>query len=242
MTGTWDYVDLSFADDAESENSTVIATYADKQANVTLNRSILADGTWYTLCLPFDMSAEKVNEVFGESTIAELASAEDHGSLISLNFGFVNEMQAGKAYLIKPGHNFEAGTVIPNVQIKNVDPIVSVAKDGETDLMHFQGTYNKTTLRDSNIRFVAADDYLYSPNSTKGTVMGAFRCYFTIPTGSPASAPGKRARIVMGEQTATGVQNVQSHQVSYTKMLRDGQLLIIREGHMYNAQGMIVSE
>ena len=242
MTGTWDYVGLSFADDAESENSTVIATYADKQANVTLNRKILADGTWYTLCLPFDMSAERVEEVFGESTIAELASAEDHGSLISLNFDYVHAIEAGKAYLIKPGHNFEAGTVIPNVQIKNVDPIVSVAKDGETDLMHFQGTYNQITLRDSNIRFVAADNYLYSPNSASGTPMGAFRCYFTIPTGSPASAPGKRARIVMGEQTATGVQNVQSNQVSYTKMLRDGQLLIIREGRMYNAQGMIVSE
>lgn len=242
MTGTWDYVGLSFADDAESENSTVIATYADIQANVTLNRDILADGTWYTLCLPFDMSAEKVNEVFGASTIAELTSAEDRGSLIHLNFDYVHAIEAGKAYLIKPGNNLTAGTVIPNVQIKNVDPIVSVAKDGETDLMHFQGTYNKTTLMGANIRFVADDNYLYSPNSAIGTEMGAFRCYFTIPTGSPASAPGKRARIVMGEQTATGVQNVQSHQVSYTKMLRDGQLLIIREGRMYNAQGMIVSE
>lgn len=242
MTGTWDYVGLSFADNAENENSTIIATYADKQANVTLNRNILADGTWYTLCLPFDMSAEKVNEVFGASTIAELTSAEDRGSLIHLNFDYVHAIEAGKAYLIKTGNDLTAGTVIPNVQIKNVAPIVSVAKDGETDLMHFQGTYNQITLRNSNIRFVADDDYLYSPNSANGTVMGAFRCYFTIPTGSPASAPGKRARIVMGEQTATGVQNVQSHQVSYTKMLRDGQLLIIREGRMYNAQGMIVSE
>lgn len=232
--------ELSFADDA-TDNTDVIGINADKWANVTLNRNILADGTWYTLCLPFDMSAEKVNEVFGASTIAELASAEDHGSLISLKFDYVHAIEAGKAYLIKPGHNFVAGTVIQNVQIKNVAPIVSVAKEGETDLMHFQGTYNKITLWDSNIRFVAADNYLYSPSAT-GTVMGAFRCYFTIPTGSPASAPGKRARIVMGEQTATGVQNVQSHQVSYTKMLRDGQLLIIREGRMYNAQGMIVSE
>ena len=241
MTGTWDYVGLSFADNAENENSTIIATYADKQANVTLNRNIRADGTWYTLCLPFDLSAERVEEVFGASTIAELASAEDHGSLISLKFDYVHAIEAGKAYLIKPGHNFEAGTVIPNVLIKHVAPIVSIAKDGETDLMHFQGTYNQITLSGSNIRFVADDNYLYSPNSA-GTLMGAFRCYFTIPTGSPASAPGKRARIVMGEQTATGVQNVQSHQVSYTKMLRDGQLLIIREGRMYNAQGMIVSE
>ena len=232
---------LSFGD-ASTTNTDLIAAHHDEYSNVTLNRSILADGTWYTLCLPFDMSAEKVNEVFGASTIAELTSAEDRGSLIHLNFDYVHAIEARKAYLIKPGHDFVAGTVIPNVQIKNEEPIVSVAKDGETDLMHFQGTYNKITLRDSNIRFVAADNYLYSPKSATGTVMGAFRCYFTIPTGSPASAPGKRARIVMGEQTATGVQNVQSNQVSYTKMLRDGQLLIIREGRMYNAQGMIVSE
>ena len=242
MTGTWDYVGLSFADDAENENSTIIATYADKQANVTLNRNILADGTWYTLCLPFDMSAEKVVEVFGESTIAELASAEDHGSLISLKFDYVHAIEAGKAYLIKAGNNLTAGTVIPNVQIKNVAPIVSVAKEGETDLMHFQGTYNQITLRGSNIRFVADDDYLYSPNSTDGTLMGAFRCYFTIPTGSPASAPGKRARIVMGEQTATGNLSPSLPSREGVKILRDGQLYMMYNGTMYNVQGAKVRE
>ena len=234
MTGTWSYVGLSFGDDA-ADNASVIAANNDRIANVTLNRTILTDDGWYTLCLPFDMSAAKVVEVFGSSTIAEMTGAEDRGSLIHLNFDYVNAIEAGKAYLFKPGQNFNAGTIIEGVTIKNVEPIVA-----GNQLMHFQGVYNATTLTDDNIRFVADDNYLYSP-AAGGTEMGAFRCYFTIPAGPQQNnVMGKRAKIVLGPQTATGLDQMVNGKCENVKMLRDGQLLIIRDGRTYNAQGIMV--
>lgn len=221
---------LSFDDDA-TDNSDFIAAHHNEVANVTLNRTIAADNTWYTLCLPFDMSTEKVTEVFGSSKIAELKNSENRGSLIHLNFDYVNAIEAGHAYLFKPGNDFAAGTIIEGVTIKNVTPIVS----GD-ELMHFQGTYDQTVLTADNIRFVADDDYLYSP-AEGGTTMGAFRCYFTIPAGSPASAPGMWARIVVGTQVETGMESVPASESYIQKVLRDGQLLIIRDGRTYNAQG-----
>jgi len=231
-------VEISFVDDSE-ENSDVIEANANKFANVTINRNILADDTWYTLCLPFDMSAEKVNEVFGASTIATLVSSEDRGSLIHLNFDYVNAMQAGKPYLIKPGRDFVSGTTISNVTIQNVDPSAEGYKAIATH-MHFQGTFDMIMLTGEDKRYVSANNELYSPNPSGGSKIGAFRCYFTIPDGSSASAPGKQARIVFGPQNATGIDLINDSSKSNGKLLINGVLYIIRDGNTYNAQGMLV--
>lgn len=238
MTGTWSYVGLSFGDDA-ADNASVIAANNDRIANVTINRNILADNTWYTLCLPFDMSAEKVNDVFGASTIATLISSEDRGSLIHLNFDYVNAIQAGKPYLIKPGTSFTSGSTISGVTIQNVNPSAEGYKAIATH-MHFQGTFDKIMLTGEDKRYVSANNELYSPNPNGGSKIGAFRCYFTIPDGSSASAPGKQARIVFGPQNATGIDLINDSSKSNGKLLINGVLYIIRDGNTYNAQGMLV--
>ena len=232
MTGTWGYVELAFADDAD-DNTSIISENNGRIANVTLNRTIEADNTWYTLCLPFDMSAEKVNEVFGASTIAELTGAEDRGTLIHLNFDYVDAIVAGKPYLFKAGETFNAGSSIEGVTIKNVTPI----ETGD-ELMKFIGTYDQIVLENQNQRFVADDDYLYSP-ADGGTTMGAFRCYFTIPGGSSAGAPGKRAKIVFGHQSPTGMDQI-TEQAAPAKFMFNGVLYIIRDGKTYNAQGQMI--
>lgn len=223
---------LSFADNAQ-DNSTLIAGHDDDLAIVTLNRTIEADGEWYTLCLPFDMSAAKVSELFGNCTIAEYVDAEDKGSLIHLNFDFVNSIEAGKPYLIKVGRTFTAGNKISDVVIKDVSPIVV-----NDPLMHFQGIYNATTLYGDKIRFLGDDNYLYSPYSG-GTPIGAFRCYFTIPTSSPA--PGRIARVFVGETVVTDIDLIDNNTPdNATKYLREGKLYIVRDGRTYNAQGILV--
>ena len=236
MTGTWGHVELAFGDDAENNTATISENH-NRVADVTINRNILADDTWYTLCLPFDMSAEKVSEVFGASTIATLESSEDRGSLIHLNFDYVNAIQAGKPYLIKPGTSFAAGTTISNVTIKNVDPSEAPQK-AIAEHMHFQGTFDKIMLQGEDKRYVAANNELYSPKPVEGSKIGAFRCYFTIPSGSPA--PGKQARIVFGPQNATGIDLINDSSKANGKLLINGVLYIIRDGNTYNAQGMLI--
>ncbi len=230
--------EISFGDDA-TDNTTTIADNANKFANVTINRNILADNTWYTLCLPFDMSAKKVSEVFGASTIATLVSSEDRGSLIHLNFNYVSAIEAGKPYLIKPGTSFVSGNTISNVQIKNVDPSAEGYK-AEATHMHFQGTFDKIMLTGEDKRYVSANNELYSPNPNVGSKIGAFRCFFTIPEGSSALAPGRVAKIVFGEQTATGIDQIGVDAKSNGKLLINGVLYIIRDGKTYNAQGILI--
>ena len=231
-------IEISFGDDA-TDNSTTITTNADKIANVIINRNILADDTWYTLCLPFGMDADKVSEVFGASTIATLVSSEERGSLIHLNFNYVDAIAAGKPYLIKPGTSFTSGSTISNVQIKNVDPSEAPQK-AVAEHMHFQGTFDKIMLTGEEKRYVSANNELYSPNPDGGSKIGAFRCYFTIPEGSSASAPGRVAKIVFGEQTATGIDQMGVDAKSNGKLLINGVLYIIRDGKTYNAQGILI--
>ena len=228
---------INFEDNGS--NSDLIEEYNDHEVIAVINRDILANNTWYTLCLPFDMSAEKVSEVFGASTIATLVSSEDRGSLIHLNFNYVDAIQAGKPYLIKPGTSFTAGTTISNVTIKNVDPSAEGYKAIATH-MHFQGTFDKIMLQGEDKRYVSANNELYSPKPDGGSKIGAFRCFFTIPDGSSASAPGKQARIVFGPQNATGIDLINDSSKTNGKLLINGVLYIIRDGNTYNAQGMLV--
>ena len=72
-----------------------------------------------------------------------------------------------------------------------------------------------------------------------GTTLGAHKAYliYDAPAG-PNSAP---ARFVFKhEQNTTDIENVQSDKVQCTKVIRDGQLIIIKDGKEYNAQGLII--
>ncbi len=222
----------------ETDNAEFIAANNNEGQDITIPRTFPLTTEWYTLCLPFDLSDELLVEAFGAGyTLATLATSEDHGSLISLNFDFVNSFEAGKAYLLRPGTAVTENPVFEGVVVKNVDP-ESVA--ATSTYMNFQGTFNTIVLDNENQRFVGPENYLYSP-AEGGTNMKAFRCFFTIPSQSPLNgAPAKPARIVFGKQTTTGMENVQGDNVQGTKVLMDGQLFIIREGRIYNAQGTLV--
>ena len=69
-----------------------------------------------------------------------------------------------------------------------------------------------------------------------GTTLGAHKAYMILPSGV---APAPRFLFQQEEQT-TDVENVQSDNMPCTKILRDGQLIIIKDGKEYNAQGFIV--
>ena len=60
--------------------------------------------------------------------------------------------------------------------------------------------------------------------------------------GMPAAAR-RSARIVFNEEVATDMEEVGSETtdvVRSEKIMRDGQLLIIRDGKTYNAQGALI--
>jgi hypothetical protein len=222
----------------ETDNAEFIAANDNEGQDVSIARTFPNTTEWYTLCLPFDLSDEQLTDVFGAGyTIAELVGAEDRGSLIHLNFDYAPAFTAGKAYLLRPGTPVTAAPTFEGVMVKNVDP---AALKSANQYMEFQGTFSTITLNQDNPRFVGPENYLYSP-AAAGTSMKSFRCYFTIPAGPQQNnVMGKRARIVFGPQTTTDFENVQGDNVQSTKVIRDGQLFIIRDNRTFNAQGQLV--
>ncbi len=69
----------------------------------------------------------------------------------------------------------------------------------------------------------------------RGTQIPAHKAYLNIPAA--AQAP-KRIRMVT--DTATDVENVQQSEISSQKVLRDGQVIIIRNGVEYNVAGQVI--
>lgn len=217
----------------EADNASKIAANANKTRDVLFTRTFPQTGEWYTLCLPFDMSEAQMTATFGAGyTLATMTGAEDRGSLIHLNFDYVRAMEAGKPYLLRPGTAVTVAPTISAVTIQDIEPI----QVGDA-IMKFEGTFNQITLNSANQRFVGPENYLYSP-ADGGTEMDAFRCFFTIPSGSPA--PGRMAKIFFAPEIATGVEHTQSNDVQNAKVLKNGQLFIIRDGRTYNAMGVLV--
>ena len=228
------YVTLN---DEATDNPTRISNNENVEVDVIFTRTFPLPEEWYTLCLPFDMNEAQLTASLGAGyTLATLTSSEDRGTILHLNFNYVRSLVAGIPYMFKPGAGVTERPIFEGVTIPSGIAPIEV---GDA-MMKFKGTFTQITLDSEKQRFVGPENYLYSP-AEGGTAMDAFRCYFTIPDGSPyAGMPGKRARIVFGEQTATGIGDVQTDQVLSTKVLRDGQLFIIRDGRTYNAQGMVV--
>jgi hypothetical protein len=68
--------------------------------------------------------------------------------------------------------------------------------------------------------------------------LAAHKAYITV-SGGAAYAPRKLRFVFNGEQQATGVDNAADGIMS-EKRIENGQLVIIKNGVRYNAQGQIV--
>jgi hypothetical protein len=102
------------------------------------------------------------------------------------------------------------------------------------------GTYCRTDLGTANTTlFLGENNTLYWPKASNSTMKG-LRAYFTVNTPSLA---GLRVRLIdKPAEVPTGVeQTITNDQSPITnKIIRDGQLLIIRDGKTYNAQGALI--
>lgn len=199
--------------------------------NVVLGRKFVADGGLYTLSLPFDMSAEQIAEAFGSCYIAQLTSVEERGSdMLHLNFSYVEEIEAGVPYLFLPKVN------ITNPTIEGVRLDFEAKTSGTAQAM-MHAVLQPTSSLEEGVYFLGADNYLYPVGSENNNGMKGLRAYFTL--GSTPSGAAPRARVILGPQTATGMENATVNRGAQ-KVLIDGQLYIIREEGMFNVQGQLV--
>lgn len=221
------------------EEATTIATVIEpnhgKVVNAQLTRSLTA-GMYNTICLPFAVNASEVARVFGAAKIIGLTSSsiEEGDFVLNLNFDDVTEMVAGTPYLIKPAAN------ISNPKFLGVT-IDKTLHNVETDRVDFIGNFVAGTIPagEDNL-FLGANDMLYFSPTQDMPILG-MRAYFNIHDVSAGAV--RRARIVAWENVVTEIEftlpdDTNTPNSLIQKRVENGQLLIIREGAIYNALGV----
>ena len=85
--------------------------------------------------------------------------------------------------------------------------------------------------------WVGDNGYFYNGDGTQTTDKLGLRVLFNI-TNTEGQRVNVRARVVVGENTTTGLDNITNGENTTIKVIENNQLIIIRNGEKYNAQGV----
>lgn len=160
-----------------------------KVPSIKIDRSFIADGGWYTICLPFSLTEDDIKKQFKGAEFQGFDGVDQQDKTINLKFIKVTTTEAGKPYLIKPKENITAADLtFINKQIEQTTPVdVSYMLESDANkTFTFKGVFSPFTadseeLADKNIKFLSGEKGLdlVSPNGT-GT-MKCYRAYFVFP-------------------------------------------------------------
>lgn len=173
-----------------ADNNDIITSYLNKTVDkVTLQRSFVGDGGWYTLCLPFALTSEDIKDQFQDADFQEFTSMTMNAdNSFSLNFNKVTETKAGVPYMVRPinGSNIQ-NPVFTNKTIE-VDQPATVTHRCENTTSYecsFTGIFNPTDVHDRTIRFVSADGVTLNMAATNdNSKLKGFRAYVKLPSES----------------------------------------------------------
>jgi hypothetical protein len=187
----------------------------------TYIRTVRAD-YYGTICLPFGSSEYSGAEFYEVSYVIVgkglwLDQLEDNAQL-----------EAGKPYIFK-------ATATQLV----------VVSDGKTEADPIAGAKGLTgTFTDIEAGGILNGNYIIAENKVwvagTGATLPANCAYInaaSVPNTEQAQLPGRR-RVCMGENAATGLDNITNGENTTIKVIENGQLIIIRNGEKFNAQGV----
>ena len=202
-----------------------------ENSNVTVKRTFYKDGDWNTLCLPFDVSAEKVKAAFGSD--AQLRQVDEaHSKDNTVAFTTATAIKAGVPYLIKfdklaenadqPeefNHTFEGVTLTKKVEYSALADFNII----------FTGSYSAFTpedfLKEYNTCDVVAS--MAAANTLKkvyaGTTIKGLRAVF----GLSSSVQPQAVKVVI-DGTTTGIGDLHVDGAS------------VANGRVYNLNGQCV--
>ena len=166
----------------ETKTKNVIETY--ENANVTLQRTLSKD-YWNTFCVPFALDAEQVTQYFGEGT--QLRTYEGNCNNNIVYFATVDNIEAGKPYIMKPGN-----AVVQNPTFEGVSMVATGLDEkgnpqavGYASTVQMKGIYNHVTLvQDKTNIYIGAGNKFYYPADAEACQMNGLRAYFIVPEGT----------------------------------------------------------
>lgn len=220
-------------DESSDDTHTQLSSLEGKTVDAQLNRSFVADGAWYTLCLPFALTADEVAESFGQCELMKLDHSQKQSEdLLYIHFNTAIAVEAGTPYLFRPASTINS-PVFKGVTINMQAATVLAPADG---LVSMTGTYSPMQVPDGKW-YLGPNNTLYQPQGTVKTK--GFRAYFTL-----ASSLGNkvRARVVMNGQISTDFDLITTDSATARKVIEDGQVYIVRNGVKYNLQGQKIAQ
>ncbi|MBO5673333.1 MAG: InlB B-repeat-containing protein [Paludibacteraceae bacterium] len=213
----------------ENTNGTLYAKWLEHRYT-----RIVTNGYFGTICLPYGSNNYSGAEFY---EISYLQLKDDGVTPMGIWLDEVTELVAGKPYIFKATSNqlvvnYEGDEVLSPIEGKAG---LTGTFDGITDETVLQGNY------------MIADNRFWLCGA--GCWLDANRAYIDKNTlhnnTTPVAAIPGRRRVMMGaagENTTTGVDNLTEDGVvstnQATKMVVNGQLIIIRDGVKYNVQGV----
>lgn len=221
---------------AEAKNVDAVKDYEGKTVDkITINRSFTADGGWYTLCLPFALTADDIKTTFKDALFNEFesVSVNDQG-VAQLKFKKVTETKAGIPYMVLPRGTTVEKPVFNNKTIEKTTPQTITrtckASDGEQLSYQFVGVYDPTVVSgENNVRFVGGNQgtELLIPDG-KGTIKG-LRAYFVFPNSSEGIIT--QAKLNIDDDSTTGIISINAINANHSN-----------ETNIYTLSGQQVSK
>ena len=166
----------------ETKTDNIIETY--ENANVTLQRTLEASH-WNSFCVPFALDKDQVTQYFGEGT--QLRTYEGRCENNIVYFATVDNIEAGKPYIMKPGNavvknpTFEGVSMVATGLDENGNPQAV----GDASTVQMKGIYNHVTLvQDKTNIYIGAGNKFYYPADAEACQMNGLRAYFIVPEGT----------------------------------------------------------
>ena len=242
-----------------------------RERNFALVRRTLGkDGTFYTLCLPFDVPNIELSPLAG-AEVFTFAGGTVSGSTgyEKLNLELVphtgSRLSMGVPYLLRWTNTGERMTMLRFDGVTNwaAAGVSEAPSDPGNGTIKFHGLYPRKripgyqeTLNTPHYNFfLGANNTLYWPDDDKyrDSKMKGFRAYFYLDGGGPnghefnnqsqsqvASRYRNMPAVWRIRNTATGVENVQRDHEPCTKVIKNGVLVIRHGGKEYNILGEII--
>ena len=200
------------------DNSSVITRYNGKLANVTLgNRTLFKDGSWNTLCLPFNVALE--GSPLENATVMELDPTGTYDTdkqtgydattgTLYLYFKVAESIEAGKPYIVKWEEAEDVvEPVFQGVTIVNGTAATITAQNSGLNKVQFVGIYAPAAIYTDahNNYYIGANNALKSPKA-ENYHLNAFRAYFNVEMDG--SAAGVKNFVMSFRDETDGIESL----------------------------------
>ena len=215
--------------DENADNTAALTPFEGKEVTAKVVRNF-APNSVLTLTLPFDMNATQIRTIFGNAKVYEFTTVVEDEYEIHLQFNPTSSTSAGKPYiLVTPttgGYDAEDGFTIENVTINTTPTPVTVGAITMVPALDAVGTLNQ------NNQYYLSGGGLYNAGTYNMALVG-LRAYFESTSPLPI-----RVRVVFQDNEATSIPMVEAQsENNVRKVMKNGQLIIIRGEQKYNVQG-----